>query len=799
MTLSWLRRTSPARAHGSKPRRLTGRWLGILAGAIGLMLLLAESLARCTGLTEFAQSSLMLPLWGLELLGQTPDQPEYRSWLVAMVVGLVATVALVPRWRRMPSQRSRALVVAIVGALTLRYIVWRVTMTLNFSTVADGLASGLLLVCEIALWVNSGLDLALMLRSGDRRAEAARAAALVATGYQPTVDIWIPTYGEPVDVLRRTVIGCQALNYGPKQIYLLDDGRRPEVRDLAQTLGCHYLTRANNTHAKAGNLNHALGCTQGELIVCFDADFVPTRNFLQRTVGFFHDPSVGLVQTRQHFFNPDPIVYNLGLGDRFTTNRDVFSRYIQSVRDGVGASICYGSSFVVRRSALEQVGGFVTSSLCEDYFTGIALMSSGYQIRYLNEALSAGLSPESMSAYIAQQQRWAAGTMQGFFIPENPLTIRGLTLVQRLHYAQGWFYWGLSLIRLLFLVAPLPIALLGISPMQADVMEWLLWFLPLYVAHLATCNWLNRRSCSATLGDVYAIVNCFPIALTVLHTLWRPFGRAFRVTPKGIARDRAVFNPMPGLPLLGIWGLTAMAWGWSLAQVLGWLPLPAGQSGGELNLAWLTYNLLLVGAAVLASVDAPKPNRHEWFRRDRPGLLQLADRPWPMGVTLRLASESGAIVALTRSPQPTPKSGLGARWATVRRILLGEAQPSPVTQTASMLADCSPLSVTPENPEQGQLHLIDRAFGQPLVLPVRLLQQPDRDPQTGEALLEVAWEPLTPTQQRQLVEWLYCQPGQWQSRESPGELASLGLLLRSSLWAYRRQRDRRAREAIVLP
>jgi hypothetical protein len=116
-----------------------------------------------------------------------------------------------------------------------------------------------------------------------------------------------------------------------------------------------------------------------------------------------------------------------------------------------------------------------------------------------------------------------------------------------------------------------------------------------------------------------------------------------------------------------------------------------------------------------------------------------------------------------------------------------------------MLADFPPLSSTAENPEQGQLHLIDRAFGQPLVLPVRVLHQPDRDPQTGEALLEVAWEPLTPTQQRQLVEWLYCQPGQWQSRESPGELASLGLLLRSSLWAYRRQRDRRAREAIVLP
>ncbi len=747
---------------GNRRWRSARRWLGLGGGTIALILLLAEALGRCDW--ELFQDSspiahlLALPLAGLGLLSQAPDQPDYQWLLAAMVSGLTLVTVLMPRWRHLPSPRSRALVVAILGALTLRYMVWRVTATLNFATPADGIASLTLLLCEGMLWVNSGLDLALMLRMGDRRAEADRAATLVASGYQPSVDVWIPTYGEPVEVLRRTVIGCQALDYGPKRVYLLDDGRRPEVQALAIELGCGYITRSTNQHAKAGNLNHAIGRTHGQLIVCFDADFVPTRDFLQRTVGLFHNPRVGLVQTHQHFFNPDPISYNLGLADRLTTSRVTFSRYVEPVRDGALATICCGSSFMVRRSALEQVGGFVTSTLCEDYFTGISLISSGYQVLYLDEALSAGLSPESMSAYIAQQQRWAAGTMQGFFIPENPLTVPGLTLLQRLHYAQGWLYWGSALPRLLFLVVPVLTALLGLVPMKAGWLEWVLWFAPLYVANWATCNWLSHRSCSAVLSDIYAIVNCVPIVITVIHTLLRPFGRAFRVTPKGIARDRAVFNRMPGLPLLGIWGLTLAAMIYALVQLVGGGSEPAPQLVGlRLSVVWLAYNLLLVGMAVLACVDAPKPSLHEWFGRQRSGQFQGTDQDQPVDFDLRLVSEAGAIVAW---PTDRPRPAVG---------------------------------------QTGLIHLLDRALAEPLTLPVRVLTPAERDPKTGEQRLELAWQPLTLAQQRSLIEWIYCQPGQWQPRESPGELASLGLLLRCGLRPRRWTTDRRSAEAIALP
>lgn len=210
----------------------------------------------------------------------------------------------------------------------------------------------LLLAIEVFMMAGYGLQLYLLLHIKNRRPEADAAALAVKSGhYQPWVDIFIPTYNEPLTILRRTIVGCQALDYPHKRIYVLDDTRRPALRELACELGCEYLSRPDNRHAKAGNLNHALTQTKGELIAVFDADFVPTRNFLTRTVGFFQTPDIGLVQTYQSFYNPDPIARNLGLEDHLPQEVEIFSRHYQVLRDGIETALCYGSSFVVRRSA----------------------------------------------------------------------------------------------------------------------------------------------------------------------------------------------------------------------------------------------------------------------------------------------------------------------------------------------------------------------------------------------------------------------------------------------------------------
>jgi cellulose synthase (UDP-forming) len=234
-------------------------------------------------------------------------------------------------------------VVGILLTLAVRYLLWRSLSTLNLSTPLNGVFSLGLFLMELLLLSGGIIQLFLLLRVHDRRPEADRLSNDVLNGtFTPTVDILIPTYNEPTFILRRTVIGCQALDYDAKKIYLLDDTRRPEVQALAQELGCEYRTRPDNHHAKAGNLNQAIAHTNGELIVIFDADFIPTKNFLTRTVGFFQDSQVALLQTPQTFYNPDPVARNLGLENTLTPDEEVFYRQIQPIRDGVGGVICAG-------------------------------------------------------------------------------------------------------------------------------------------------------------------------------------------------------------------------------------------------------------------------------------------------------------------------------------------------------------------------------------------------------------------------------------------------------------------------
>lgn len=184
------------------------------------------------------------------------------EYLPTPTVALLAISLLIVRVSPIPRTWSRAVVVGILLMLVMRYLLWRSLTTLNVSDPLDGVFSIGLFLLEIFFLLTNILQLFLMLWVKDRRAEANRLAIDVVEGrFTPSVDILIPTYNEPAYILKRTVIGCQALDYAHKKIYLLDDTRREEIRHLAEELGCEYITRPNNRHAKAGNLNHALAYT----------------------------------------------------------------------------------------------------------------------------------------------------------------------------------------------------------------------------------------------------------------------------------------------------------------------------------------------------------------------------------------------------------------------------------------------------------------------------------------------------------------------------------------------------------
>jgi len=661
------------------------------------------------------------------------------EYLLAPTVVLLAIAIAIMKVSPQPRTWSRVLVVGILLALTLRYILWRSLSTLNVADPLNGFFSLGLFFLEMLMLASSTLQLFLMLRMKNRRREADLLANQVLDGsFQPSVDILIPTYDEPIFILRRTIIGCQAIAYTNKKIYLLDDTRRTEVKQMAAELGCEYMTRPDNRYAKAGNLNHAIAKTNRELLVVFDADFVPTQNFLTRTVGFFQDENVALVQTPQSFYNTDPIARNLGLENILTPEEEVFYRQIQPIRDGAGSIICSGTSFVVRRRALEAVGGFVTDSLSEDYFTGIRLSAKGYRLVYLDEKLSAGLAAENISAHAIQRLRWARGTLQAFFIKANPLTIPGLRPIQRLAHFEGLLHWFTSISRVGFLIIPLAYSFLGVIPLRANTAELVYFFLPYYLVQLTVFSWLNYRSRSALLSDIYTLVLTFPLALTVIQVMLNPFSKGFKVTPKGTRSDRFYFNWRLAWPLILMFIITAVSLWRNLGLCMmkgAWAKTVTAElavqiKGIGLGWLWSSYNLLMIGIALLILLDVPKPDLYEWFNLRRLVRLDVAKRTlW--GVTTRI-SEVGAEVALTQAGLPT-------------------------------VASDETLPVTLEILEEG----------------ISLQGQITTTGVSGEfPTVQVIFEHVTLPQERRLVEMLFCRPGQWKHQETPGELQSLWLLLR---------------------
>ncbi|MGF1542287.1 MAG: glycosyltransferase [Pleurocapsa sp.] len=646
-----------------------------------------------------------------------PPQVGNKYYLLAPSLVLFLFAQVVIKLSPQPQSWSRRIIAGVLLFLLIRYFLWRSLGSLNLSNPVDGTFSLLILAMEFIAMGGGAIQLLLMFTVKNRKPEADKYSVAVAEKkYNPTVDILIPTYNEPDFILKRTVIGCQALDYENKTIYLLDDTRRPEIKELAKQLGCRYITRADNLHAKAGNLNNALRRTSGELVVVFDADFVPTTNFLTRTVGFFQKENIALVQTPQSFYNHDPISRNLGLEKVLTPEEEVFYRLMQPIKDGAGSVVCAGTSFIARRRALQEIGYFATESVSEDYFTGIRLAANGYELVYLDEKLSAGLAAENITAHIDQRLRWAMGTLQAFFITSNPLTISGLNLWQRLGHLEGLMHWFTCIPRLFFLLVPIAYIFFGINPFLITTSEIVYLFLPYYIMQLTVFAWLNGRSRSIILSDIYSLVQTFPVVLTVIKVMLAPFAKGFKVTPKGLALDKFNFNWTVAFPIVVLFIATLISFSMSL--------LNPPEFGVNFGLLWSGYNLLTLTIALLTLLDLPKPSFYEWFDRTQ-AIKIVSDGETYEGITQKI-SEEGIEVCLDRSIN---------------------------------LATSIKLEIIPQG----------------LTLDGRVTRTAIYD-ETYSAV--VKFPNLSLEQHRKLVEMLYCCPGQWQKRKCPGELQSLLIMFK---------------------
>jgi cellulose synthase (UDP-forming) len=575
---------------------------------------------------------------------------ESRRWIFLPAMVMLALAAALRLLFQRPPDWVRLPVGLIFLTLQLGYLAFRLFATLSLDTWPNAAVSILFFLSEVFIHGRIALGNLSLLKLTDRSAEADESQRIVRAGeYLPRVDIFVPTYSEPVEMLRRTIIGCQAIDYPLKTIYLLDDQRRPAMRQLAEELGCGYFDRPDNRHAKAGNLNHALPLTDGELIVCFDADFVPCRDFLERTAGFFRDPEVAMVQTPQNFFNEDAITRNLGLERALEDEQRLFFRTLQPGRDAMNAVVCHGSCFIIRRSALEAIGGVPTETITEDWATSIKLQAAGYRIKYLNEALSAGMSADKCGEFVQQRARWAQGTLQALFASTNPLTVHGLNWKQRLMHFSGIIYYLGSVSTLFNLIAPLLFLFFGTHLLRMTAAEMIFYRLPFTAGFYLLYSWLTGGTRSAMWTELYEAFLAPSMGLTVIRSLIKPFGRGFRVTDKVMRQGRLAINRRVALPFIVLLALHLVGIGFAIL-----LEREIDEPDAFLIAGYFALcNIVTLWVCILVSIDVAQ--RHPFVRFPRQFDCVLTWEDTGFAAQTVYLSEGDVVIAAQRPREKVPE------------------------------------------------------------------------------------------------------------------------------------------------
>jgi cellulose synthase (UDP-forming) len=420
---------------------------------------------------------------------------------------------------------------------------------------------------------------------------------------EPSVDVFIPTYNEPVEMLRRTLLAAIQMKY-PHQTWLLDDGNRPSMAALAKELGVNYLARADNRHAKAGNLNNALAHSTGDLIAIFDADHVPHEDFLMSTLGYLEDPKVAFVQTPQDFYNLNSFQHRESEERKIVwTEQSLFFRVIMPGKDYWNAAFFCGSCAIARRSALESIGGFATETITEDLHTSVRLHKKGFGSVYHAQSLAYGIAPDTFEPYESQRVRWGQGAMQVWRL-EGFLTARGLSLAQRLCYlASAMTYFdGWQKAFMYFL--PSFVLISGILPIASLDWGFAARFVPWYLLSLWACEELGRGYARSWLIEQYNFLR-YPGFIFATFTFFLNRKLRFRVTKKtGSARIENYRRMSPHLAVVAI-AVSAIVFG---AIRYAGTPYMAA-SAFLLNVLWASVTILIASIAVRFALGHAKQER----------------------------------------------------------------------------------------------------------------------------------------------------------------------------------------------
>ncbi|WP_261641841.1 UDP-forming cellulose synthase catalytic subunit [Erwinia mallotivora] len=555
-----------------------------------------------------------LPFAAVIVITPMDSQKQYMFGLIAIAIIFILGLT--------KSHKISMVMVFLSALMSTRYIWWRATETLYFNSEIEAILGIGLFIAEVYVWV------ILLLGYLQTSWPLKRTIEPMPDDLSlwPSVDIYVPSYNESLDVVRDTVLAAQCIDY-PRdklKIYLLDDGKRSEFAVFAADVGVGYITRDDNRHAKAGNLNHAMRITKGELITVFDCDHVATRAFLQATVApFLKDPKLALLQTPHYFYSPDPFERNLKAAREIPNEGALFYGPVQQGNDNWNATFFCGSCAVIRRSALEEIGGFATETVTEDAHTALKMQRRGWKSAFLALPLAAGLATERLGLHVIQRTRWARGMTQIFRV-DNPLLGRGLKWQQRLCYLNAMLHFQFGLPRVIFLTAPLAYLLFNLNIIHSSASLIFAYVLPHLVISLYVNSRMNGRFRATFWGEIYETVMAFHLVIPTLLTMISPKHGKFNVTDKGGLLDSGFFDFNIVRPhvicalllLVGVVSGITRAVAHDYFGVDPWVI--------ALNVGWALFSLIILMAAIAVARETKQTRKTIRIEVDIPVVLHYA-------------------------------------------------------------------------------------------------------------------------------------------------------------------------------
>ncbi|MGS4990249.1 UDP-forming cellulose synthase catalytic subunit [Roseibium sp. RP-7] len=578
---------------------------------------------------------------------------------VQLFLGLFVLVAM-QFTKVLPGTLGRVTFLTLGGVLVGRYVYWRVTQTVppieNFYDFVPGV---LLLVAELFCILMFFLSALIVSDRYERPRKVQNSDADA-----PTVDVFIPSYNEDPGLVACTIAAAKNMDY-PKdkfRVFLLDDGatlqklnstdqkaalaayeRSQEFKRICEDLGATYLARERNEHAKAGNLNYGLSRSEGDLVVVFDADHAPSREFLRETVAYFKDPELFLVQTPHFFLNPDPIERNLRTYNIMPSENDMFYGMIQKGLDKWDATFFCGSGAVLRRAALNEVGGFSGVSITEDCETALELHSRGWKSAYVDRPMIAGLQPDTLASFIGQRSRWCRGMLQILML-KNPMFKPGLSFMQRVAYMSSAMFWLFPFPRLVFLLAPLMFILFNMKIYIASPQEFLAYTMTYILAVVTIQSGLYGKLRWPWISELYEYIQSIYLFPAIFSVLMNPRAPKFNVTTKGetLEEEQLSVIAWPYIIVFAVMLLTTGVLAWRLQNDTGQTAL-LGVVG-----IWHVFNLIIAGAALGAILERKEVRTAPRIRVHRKATLRLRDETIP--VNLVESNTNGLLLQLERAP-----------------------------------------------------------------------------------------------------------------------------------------------------